>query len=103
MRALGTSLPTGSLWPARVILHPGSVRSCGSGKWSKRSDCSACCLRTEPIGLQSGFYPQAMLASGDGLWTPENLSTCSLYNLFEKTLRLQLWRAEDPRTRNRRM
>jgi len=49
----------------------------------------------EPIGLQSGFYPQAMLASGDGLWTPENLSTCSLYNLFEKTLRLQLWRAEE--------
>ena len=49
----------------------------------------------EPIGLQSGFYPQTMLASGDGLWTPENLSTCSLYSLFEKTLRLQLWRAEE--------
>jgi GntR family transcriptional regulator len=49
----------------------------------------------EPIGLQRGFYPQAMLASGDGLWTSENLGTSSLYDLFEKRLRLQLWRAEE--------
>jgi GntR family transcriptional regulator len=49
----------------------------------------------EPIGLQRGFYPQVLLAGGDGLLTPEHLSTCSLYDLFERRLRLQLGRAEE--------
>ncbi len=82
---LDSSLPTGSLWPARVILHSGSVRTAARGNGAAFRLQRVLLADGEPIGLQSGFYPQAMLASGDGLWTPENLSTCSLYNLFEKT------------------
>jgi GntR family transcriptional regulator len=49
----------------------------------------------EPIGLQSGFYPQVLLASGDELLTTEHLSSCSLNDVLERRLRLQLWRAEE--------
>jgi GntR family transcriptional regulator len=49
----------------------------------------------EPIGLQSGFYPPVLLAGGDGLLTSEHLTRGCLYDLFEKKLRLQLWRAEE--------
>jgi GntR family transcriptional regulator len=48
-----------------------------------------------PIGLQTGYYPRAFLAGGNGLLTPEHLGTCSLYEVLEKQLKLQLWRAEE--------
>jgi GntR family transcriptional regulator len=49
----------------------------------------------EPLGLQTGFYPQRYFGSGDGKIAPDSLSSASLYAALERMLDAPLWKAEE--------